>query len=581
MKKIKTQLLSLVFISTLTSCSISFDASNESKDSILQVGDTTNSETGNKTDSSTEIDISTETVNPDTETELVESLPSTEKENTDAKETTKPSTEPEGEVTYNKVTTNFDNSDLATITGYPYTPNKGTINLLAIPVIIEGYESTATPTVRNDIKNTLFGDKSSTAWESVKSFYSTSSLNNLTINGTVSDWYTCGYTPAELDDMDDANGAASNTILKKAIDWYKIKYSTDCKEFDNDGDGFIDGVFLIYSAPDAYTANENGDSTLNPDIFWAYTTMDYDARANVNNPTRGFYFWASYDFMYEGYGTANVDAHTFIHETGHMLGLDDYYSYNYTNSNLTKSVSPLGGLTMMDHNVMDLDAYSKFALGWSKPYIIDKPGTLTISRSNLNNDSIIIPTKKNTVTNAFDEYVMLELFSPTGLNLKDATTNYSSYYTANKITTPGIKAYHVDSRLCQFQASSNGSITNAKYVTAPLTNPNYNTYYYGVSHTNTPSGYDAYGRASSLNYMDSNYRLITQLSKSGRKFASNSYTVENQDLYHQGDSFSQSLLGLTSQLPNTTKMNNGSTLAYNFTVVSMTADSATLQFTAN
>ena len=38
------------------------------------------------------------------------------------------------------------------------------------------------------------------------------------------------------------------------------------------------------------------------------------------------YCFASMDFMFEGYGKTGLDAHTYIHETGHAMGLNDYYS---------------------------------------------------------------------------------------------------------------------------------------------------------------------------------------------------------------------------------------------------------------
>jgi len=65
-----------------------------------------------------------------------------------------------------------------------------------------------------------------------------------------------------------------------------------------------------------------------------------------------------------GYYSPNIDAHMLVHETGHMLGLEDYYSYSGLEN-------PCGGVDMMDLNVGDHDAYSKMVLGWVNPYVVD------------------------------------------------------------------------------------------------------------------------------------------------------------------------------------------------------------------
>ena len=77
--------------------------------------------------------------------------------------------------------------------------------------------------------------------------------------------------------------------------------------------------------------------------------------------------FAGYDFITQDVAITSgfnyddnkgLDSHVLIHETGHMLGLNDYYN-TYGDS----TYSPLGGLDMMDGDFGDNNPYSKILLG--------------------------------------------------------------------------------------------------------------------------------------------------------------------------------------------------------------------------
>ena len=55
---------------------------------------------------------------------------------------------------------------------------------------------------------------------------------------------------------------------------------------------------------------------------------------------------------------AKLDSTVYIHETGHLLGLDDYYDYN-------DDIGPRGGIgktDMMENNIGDHSSLSKILL---------------------------------------------------------------------------------------------------------------------------------------------------------------------------------------------------------------------------
>ena len=199
-------------------------------------------------------------------------------------------------------------------------------------------------------------------YDSVKTFYQKSSYNKLNLGGEVTEWFNVSeYT--DYTNAAQIDSSQTYDIVRKAVNWAKTTLKIDMSKYDNDKDGYIDGVWCIYSAPN-YT---NGGPQTDYGNYWAYTSWgnqdDSVETPSTTNPIYNLFGWASYDFMYEGYGIEHVDAHTYIHETGHFLGLNDYYSDQM-------SYNPIGKVDMMDANICDHNSYSKMLLGWTKPYVV-------------------------------------------------------------------------------------------------------------------------------------------------------------------------------------------------------------------
>ena len=364
-------------------------------------------------------------------------------------------------------------------------PSLGDANLLVIPVHLPGGNEYKTDKVKSDIEKVFFGDKddSSLGFKSVKQYYSEASYGKFNLSGTVTDWFDATTLVSDVKDITSGTeGTIVNKILRGAVDWAGSSQGINLKDFDNNEDGNIDGVYLVYDHLDWTTENyiqhesnpQFDSSTLNQ-AFWNFTYWDFYSESKNDEPTTSGFSWSSFDMMYTSYCERNkndtpdlsdlskikLDSHTFIHEFGHLLGLDDYYSSS------DSSYHPAGESTMMDQNIGDLDSYSKMLLGWVTPYVVYGTSEITITNvsKNRGNSVIVIPSnyaeisqsvedaiKGNRIDkfrytfNPFSEYLMIDLYTPDGNNEQDTYGPYvfDRSAMANKV---GVRIYHIDSRI--------------------------------------------------------------------------------------------------------------------------------------
>jgi M6 family metalloprotease-like protein len=463
-------------------------------------------------------------------------------------------------------------------------PSTGKVNILVIPVIIDDFSSNATEGVRSSISKAFFGDPSDTSWESLASYYYKSSYGQLLLNGTVAPWYESGYTSSELSKLtySGTSSYASGyqptwTVLENAVSWYAKKYNTNLSEFDSNKDGVIDAVWLVYSAPDY-----SNDTALDSTDFWAYTYSDllpYEkavkAGGEVSTDIPFRYSWASFDFLYAGYEKSGIDAHTYIHETGHLMGLDDYYVSDTTESYPT-NYGPMGRIDMMDYNIIDHDAYSKFALGWIKPYVVTGDATITLEPSATTGQAILLPTSDGWNGNYFDEYILMEFYTPSLLNEKDSASAYADNG-AQGFTEDGVRIYHVDARLVKI---SGKTVTYSDKIVSDDSTGAYTM----AAHSNSGSYNASMGTPVAFRLIqemdctkkrnfDTEYEPYTKNGKSYKLPC----TADNSTLFQAGDSFSFS--SYASSFPKTT-MNNGTTFGYTVSFASMSSKSITATISA-
>lgn len=284
-------------------------------------------------------------------------------------------------------------------------PSYGSPKLLVIPVNFDN--TRATSTLLNDIEIAFNGTEEETGWESVKTFYEKSSYGKLTLSATVMNkWYTPTKTKTYYENYQTNNETGSDLLLSEVIAHYDkdINYS----DYDYDNDGFIDSVWLVYNCAVDYE---------NDSLWWAFQTWSPDEKS-YDGKQLCYYGFAGTDFMYEESNVYNsedidVDAHTFIHETGHLMGLDDYYDYDPNNG----ADGGLYSADMMDYNIGDHGVISKMLLGWVSPTVVTSTTTINLKSFTLTGEAILVSKKyKNTI---YDEYFLIEFYTTEGLNAHD------------------------------------------------------------------------------------------------------------------------------------------------------------------
>ncbi len=404
----------------------------------------------------------------------------------------------------------------------------GNSKILVIPVDFIDYScdnlSHGCRLGRTLIQNAFFGKSKSNQYESVASYFDKSSYGKLKIDGKVTDWFRPTVTYADLLDKNTPKSVVLQ-IYNQALTWYQIKYG-DLSSYYINGDKNLGlPIYFIYSAP--ADISENGPST----SLWAYT---FNSDSLVS--------WTSYSMLnIDAYN--KPDSHTLIHETGHLLGLNDYYA---TNGNY----SPTGRIDMMDYSLGDETGLSKMLLNWTRPVHVYGSTTYTIRPFSKTGDLILLNNNWN--KSQMDEYLLLEYYTPDELNEIDAKSNNSE---AKLPSNRGLKVYHVDARAAFFQNKTKavGYVSDGKY--------NKNNYRVGIVHSNSISSGNEFTK----------YPLYQLLEKSGDSTFLNGGIATDETLFHEGDSF-----GINTFIDY--KFHNGESLGISFKVDSMTKDSVTISF---
>lgn len=273
--------------------------------------------------------------------------------------------------------------------------------------ILMGFKDKAFTKTLADFNN-LFNQVNYTtdgATGSVKDYYLENSYNKFNLDVTVAGPYTAANNMAYYG----ANDANDNDVKPDALVTEAVTAAdatVNFANFDNDNDGNVDGVYVIYAG----YGEEAGAST---DAIWAHAweipakTLDgkvvssYSCSAELANNS----------------GTTMTAIGVICHEFGHVLGAPDYYDVDYDTNGQYEGTGDWdlmsggswnnNGVTPANHN-----AYTKvYVYGWSNATTLAEGATITIPSSKTDQNAFY---RVNTTT--ADEFFLIENRQKTGFD---------------------------------------------------------------------------------------------------------------------------------------------------------------------
>lgn len=168
----------------------------------------------------------------------------------------------------------------------------------------------------------------------------------------------------------------------------QLDSTVDFSEYDRDGDGYIDNIFVFYAGGGEHDGGGGADAV------WPHA-------ANITH-------WISTPYVYDG---VRLDSYgctcerqraynrpdgigTFVHEFSHVMGLPDLYTTAYNESLTPKGYSALdsGSYNNKGLTPPNYSSFERTALGWMKATEFGEDGWYILPELSESNFAYIIPS---------------------------------------------------------------------------------------------------------------------------------------------------------------------------------------------
>ncbi|MCF7805838.1 MAG: M6 family metalloprotease domain-containing protein [Candidatus Marinimicrobia bacterium] len=227
---------------------------------------------------------------------------------------------------------------------------------------------------------------------SFNDYFEEVSYGQFGINGSANGWYQAANNYTYYGDKNGSARAAE--LVREAVDAAE-NAGVDFSQYDNDGDGEVDGLFIVHSGPGA---EESG----NTDYIWSHK---WNLAASGSTRNYDGVLIDSYTIQPEKQFGRHTGIGVYCHEYGHAIGLPDLYDTNGGSEGIGEwGVMGSGGWLNSGLTPSHLSPWSKEHLGWVNPQEITSNNTYTFNAVESDSSAfykVDIPTDKS-------EYFLLE-----------------------------------------------------------------------------------------------------------------------------------------------------------------------------
>ncbi len=180
---------------------------------------------------------------------------------------------------------------------------------------------------------------------------------------------------------------------------------TDFTDYDNDGDGVVDVVYVVYAGSDEA---QTGLS----EAIWAKASS---ISLTLGNGVKMGRYACSGELVIDLPVVAGIG--TFVHEFSHILGLPDFYNTDLKGDEVDFTMD---FWSVMDYGMYNAEgfvpcgytAFERYSLGWIPMYTLDEPATAAIGTTEEEGKGYRIFTSEADTTS----FYMLETISKEGWN---------------------------------------------------------------------------------------------------------------------------------------------------------------------
>ncbi len=254
----------------------------------------------------------------------------------------------------------------------PFKPElvTGTNNILIIVIDYSDLSATQTPTSFTDMVNGPW------AAGTLDEYYEEVSYGVFGLSGIAYGWYRAANNHIYYANFDGISGTDDDfgtgayphnapRLVEEAVDAAEAA-GVNFSNFDNDGDGFVDTVFIVHGG-------RGGEATGDPNDIWSHKWS-----ISSGGGTSRYYDGViidTYNIQPElNSGWNHIEIGVFAHEYGHILGLPDLYDTKGSSEGIGNYGLMAGGSWGADgaspERPSHMCAWSKSYLEWINPTVI-------------------------------------------------------------------------------------------------------------------------------------------------------------------------------------------------------------------